>query len=299
MHGVGTNCVTQWGMMRGKEGIFVSYRRDDTTAYAGWLADRLDNRFREHDVFRDIGSVEPGMDFVEAIERALETSAVMLVVIGRNWSAKLKEYARTGERDYARLEVASALKSNVRVIPVLVQEASMPRAEELPDDLAELTRRNAIALHDTNWESDIAHLIASLEKTLGVSRQGLELAEGGTETELTQQVRQKKAAQGTIQIRRRRGLQEPKIRDKPIYLIVDDEVVATLRRDQSVELKVDTGWHSLHIQDKAPGRWFIKKSEPLRINVVEGEVISCICGYKWFEDGPSVSIQERGPTRGE
>jgi len=151
--------------------IFVSYRRDETTAYAGWLADTLDKHFGEQNVFRDIDSIAPGVDFVEAMDRALKTCAVMLVVIGTNWVAKLMEHEQTGQEDYTRLEVATALKRNVWVIPVLVQGASMPRAEELPEDLAALRRRQAIELHDTNWSSDVKHLIAVLEE---IVRRGAE-----------------------------------------------------------------------------------------------------------------------------
>jgi len=151
--------------------IFVSYRRDDTTAYAGWLADRLDERFGDRKVFRDIDSIEPGLDFLVAMERALATCEVMLVVVGKNWATQLMEKERTRQEDYTRLEVTTALKGNVRVIPVLVQGASMPGAAELPDDLAALTRRNAIELHDTNWNSDVQNLIDKLERMLPISVQ--------------------------------------------------------------------------------------------------------------------------------
>jgi hypothetical protein len=156
-------------MMEDNKGIFVSYRRDETTPYAGWLADRLGATLGQQNVFRDIGSIEPGMDFVEAIERALGVCAVMLVVIGRSWATALKEREQPGQEDYTRLEVATALKGNVRVIPVLVQGASMPSADELPDDLAALTRRNAKELHDANWNSDVESLIAILDSVEGIS----------------------------------------------------------------------------------------------------------------------------------
>jgi hypothetical protein len=156
-------------MAEDTKGIFISYRRGDATAYAGWLADTLGNLYGEQIVFRDIDAVKAGTDFVEAIERALEACAVMLVVIGRDWATKFVERQRTGQEDYTRLEVATALKGNVRVIPVLVQGASMPSADELPDDLAALTRRNAKELHDANWNSDVESLIAILDSVEGIS----------------------------------------------------------------------------------------------------------------------------------
>jgi hypothetical protein len=155
-------------MAEDKKGIFISYRRGDTTAYAMLLEDALGNHFGKQNVFRDIGSIEPGVDFVTAIERALETCAVMLVVIGRDWETKLMEHEQPGHEDYMRrLEVATALKRNVRVIPLLVEEASMPSADKLPDDLVALARRTAVQLHDPNWQSDVQHLITFLETVTG------------------------------------------------------------------------------------------------------------------------------------
>jgi hypothetical protein len=174
-------------MMEDNKGIFVSYRRDETTPYAGWLADRLGATLGQQNVFRDIGSIEPGMDFVEAIERALGVCAVMLVLIGRSWATALKEREQPGQEDYTRLEVATALKrDNVRVIPVLVQEALMPRAEELPEDLVSLRRRQAVALHDTNWESDVAYLIAQVEKIIGSGEERTSEAAESSESTILQ-----------------------------------------------------------------------------------------------------------------
>jgi hypothetical protein len=159
-------------MAQHTKGIFISYRRGDTTAYAGWLAERLGNHFGEQKVFRDIGSVEPGADFVEDIERAVEACGVMLVVIGNSWGANLVERRKAKRDDYTRLEIATALKRNIRVIPVLVQGASMPDTEELPNDLAPLARRNAFELHDSSWGDDVRRLITTLEK--GQERRSVE-----------------------------------------------------------------------------------------------------------------------------
>jgi hypothetical protein len=159
-------------------GIFISYRRDETAGYAGRIADKFIEHFGEERVFRDIDSMEPGLDFVEAIERALESCAVVLVVIGRNWTTTLKEHEQTGQEDYMQLEVATALKrKDVRVIPVLVQGASMPRAEELPEDLSALRRRNAIELHDSSWNEEVRRLITTLDRLL--ERRPVEKRESG------------------------------------------------------------------------------------------------------------------------
>jgi hypothetical protein len=150
-------------------GVFISYRRQDSQSAAGRLADHLKEHLRAP-VFRDVETIEPGVDFVEAIEKALASCAVMLVVIGPRWLSSTDAGGRRrldDENDYTRLEVGTALKRNVRVIPVLVEGAVMPDAHDLPEELKPLARRNAIELSDKRWEYDVSQLVETLHKVLG------------------------------------------------------------------------------------------------------------------------------------
>jgi hypothetical protein len=147
-------------------GIFLNYRREDTAAHAGRLHDALENRFGGR-VFMDIDTIEAGQDFIEVIQNAVGDCKVLLVMIGRQWATITNS---AGQRrlddpdDFVRTEIAEALKRDIRVIPVLVEDASMPRKEELPPDLTKLLRRNAIELSDTRWAYDVGQLIKVLEK---------------------------------------------------------------------------------------------------------------------------------------
>ena len=157
-------------MVNDTKGIFISYRRDESAGYAGRIADRLVEHFGEDRIFRDIDSIEPGLDFVEAIQNAVDSSEVLIVVIGKNWlaatnAAGQKRLETTD--DYVRIEIATALQRNTRVIPLLVQGAVMPSAEELPEDLVPLTRRNAFELHDSSWREEVQRLITTLDRVLG------------------------------------------------------------------------------------------------------------------------------------
>ncbi len=153
---------------RRSSNIFVNYRRDDSAGHAGRLFDRLSSRFPDR-VFMDIDTIEPGVDFVETIESAVGCCEVLIVVIGREW-LNLKDAA--GHRrvdnpaDFFRLEIAAALERNIRIIPVLVEEATMPRPEDLPPELARLTRRNAIELSNIRWAFDVDRLILAIEGVL-------------------------------------------------------------------------------------------------------------------------------------
>jgi hypothetical protein len=153
--------------------IFISYRREESAGHAGRIYDRLQEKFGKNRVFMDVSAIEPGVDFVEAIDRAVGSCAVLLVVIGRQW---LEATDATGRRrlddtrDFIRLEVGTALKRNIRVVPVLVQNAAMPGEDELPDDLKLLARRNAIEINDTHWDSDLRQLIETLERVLSAGQ---------------------------------------------------------------------------------------------------------------------------------
>ena len=153
-------------MANDTKAVFISYRRDESAGYAGRIADSFVEHFGEDKVFRDLDSLEPGLDFAEAIERAIESSEVLLAVIGKNWLTATDTAGRKrleNPDDYVRTEISTALKRNIRVIPLLVQDADMPSASELPDDLAPLSRRNAFEIHDSSWRDDIRRLVTALE----------------------------------------------------------------------------------------------------------------------------------------
>ncbi|HEX8502606.1 MAG TPA: TIR domain-containing protein [Pyrinomonadaceae bacterium] len=149
---------------QGFGGVFISYRRSEGAAYAGRLYDRLAPRFGKEQVFIDTENVGWGEDFVEVITEAAKSCAVMIVLISRGWARG--HDARTAQPDYVRLEVATALARKIRLVPILIQGASMPAPEELPEDLSPLLRRNALALSDARWERDVEDLIQTLENIL-------------------------------------------------------------------------------------------------------------------------------------
>jgi len=157
------------------KGIFISYRRGETAAYAGWLEDTLSQHFGQQKVFRDVDSIEPGLNFAEVIERAVDSCEVLIAVIGENWLTVVDKNDRPrlqNPHDYVRIEIATALKRNIRVIPLLVQGATMPDADELPEDLAPLAQRNAVEARDITWKDDVRRVVATLENVLDSKEEG-------------------------------------------------------------------------------------------------------------------------------
>ena len=149
--------------------IFISYRREDSIAHVNALVHPLRERFGQDRLFKDTDSIAPGQDFLNAIQRELESCSVFLAVIGSKWLTVQKPKSNIRRlddpTDYLRVEVATALRNEkVRVIPLLVGQASMPAPEDLPADLAELARRNGFELRDSRWDSDVTLLIRAIER---------------------------------------------------------------------------------------------------------------------------------------
>ncbi len=142
--------------------IFISYRRDDAPGSTGRLYDRLADSFPREALFMDVDAMVPGVDFVRELDDAVQGCDVLLAVIGRHW---LDAATPSGVRrlddpeDFVRVEVQTALKQGIRVIPVLVDGAQMPAAEELPEPLRPLARRHAVEISHSRFASDADRLV--------------------------------------------------------------------------------------------------------------------------------------------
>ena len=153
--------------------IFISYRRNDSEGFAGRLFDQLSSHFGEEQIFMDLDTIEAGEDFIEVIEKAVSSCSVMIAVIGRGWLTCPDEAGQRrldNPEDFVRLEIQIALQRNIRVIPVLVQGASIPKSNQLPEVLGKLARRNAFELSSTRWRYDVESLIEIIEKVLRRSK---------------------------------------------------------------------------------------------------------------------------------
>jgi predicted ATPase len=154
--------------------IFLSYRRDDAEGYAGRLSEALRGAFRPEQVFRDIEAIAPGANFLEAIDTAVASCDVLLALIGSRW---LEAAGKSGRRlddpdDVLRLELEAGLAHQVRVIPLLVHGAKMPRPDELPEPLRALAFRNALELSEARWEYDVQRLVETLGGAVAVDGAG-------------------------------------------------------------------------------------------------------------------------------
>ena len=153
--------------------IFISYRREETAYPAGWLFDRLAQHFGAAQIFKDVDSIKLGDDFVQVITRAVGACDVLLALIGDQWLTITNDRGRPrleDPDDFVRLEIKAALERNVRIIPILVDGAKMPRADDLPAGLVGLERRQALELSPSRFEYDTSRLLKVLDMTLAEVR---------------------------------------------------------------------------------------------------------------------------------
>jgi TIR domain len=150
--------------------VFLNYRRGDSEGQARALFVELTKLLGKDSVFMDVDSIALGRDFRTVLQERLGSCDVMVALIGPDW---LDAADSSGNRrldnptDFVRQEIASALKRNIPVIPVLVQGARMPGSERLPVDLQDLPYRNGFELGHSTWESDVAEMV----KRLGLQQQ--------------------------------------------------------------------------------------------------------------------------------
>lgn len=142
-------------------GVFISYRRSDSAAFAGRIADFFAYNYPDIHVFFDIIGIAPGENFSDVIQSRLASSEVVLAVIGRDWLTAADDSGRRrldNPQDFVRLELSLALQLGARVVPVLLDNAEMPSPEDLPQDLQSLAYCNAEFMRGAAFQRDMQHL---------------------------------------------------------------------------------------------------------------------------------------------
>ena len=148
--------------------IFLSYRRGDTQFAARGIYDRLVSRYGQGNVFRDLDAIPPGVKFRDYVGLKISESDVFILLIGKAWAGYEDEagHRRLEQpRDPVRLEIESALRLRIPIIPVRVEGAPMPTERDLVPSILDLLEFNAAEVSDSRWEYDVDKLLRAIDET--------------------------------------------------------------------------------------------------------------------------------------
>ena len=142
--------------------VFISYRWSDSAAYAGRVWDRLERDLGRHSLFMDVAAIPFGTNLTKVVQEEVAKCGVLLAMIGPNWlDARLDD-----PNDLVRIEIAQALQRGIPVIPIFLDSAKIPKADELPKDLKELASRKGMRIHHASFHDDMNRLIRALKGQL-------------------------------------------------------------------------------------------------------------------------------------
>jgi hypothetical protein len=178
--------------------IFLSYRRGDTQWAARGIYDRLVSRYGRENVFRDLDAIPPGARFRDYVEKKISESDVLILLIGTAWAAYKDEAGRRRlehPRDPVRLEVETALRLAVPIIPVRVEGAPMPTERDLVPSIYDLLEFNAAEVSDSRWDYDLDRLLWAINETVERWRRLSGQAEEQARREAEEQTRREAEAE--------------------------------------------------------------------------------------------------------
>jgi formylglycine-generating enzyme required for sulfatase activity len=158
--------------MMGK--IFINYRRVESLNQAQHLKTLFDGAFGAKRVFLDVRGIDGGENWLQTLERQVAACDAMVVLIGKEWTNLKDEHGNRrldDPHDKVRFEISQALLRNLPVVPVSIDGAAIPKAAQLPDNLLQLARIQAMPLRAESFTQDAAAIIERLRVLLAKRRQ--------------------------------------------------------------------------------------------------------------------------------
>ena len=144
------------------DSIFISYRREGSSTFAGILHDTLCRSFPSAGIFKDKNKLHAGKDFKKQIEDAIDRSSIMLVLINKGWAKLTDQQGRKklfSKEDFIRHEIRTAILKEKHILPVLFEGGQMPDKKDLPADIKKLSDYQAHEIDPDNTVKSINKLV--------------------------------------------------------------------------------------------------------------------------------------------
>lgn len=255
--------------------IFINYRREDSSWSAGRIYDNLLLYFDKNQIFIDVDSIGLGDDFIDYVENSIKNCDVLLAIIGSKWLEIIKQ--KTNQIDFVRLEIAAALKNNIKIIPILVEDAKMPSIDDLPEEIKFLSRKNAFLLSHISFNNQIEKLAVNLKKNFSQKEIDLKKEEERLR-EFEQKVKQKQ-----LEEERQRQI-EQEVRQKQ----VEEEILKQKQfNEEDFWKQVNTigtaNSYRKYIQDYPKGKYYNNANQQISFLKEELNEESKLEKLKWWK----------------
>src|SRR5262245_39820250 len=205
--------------------IFICYRREDSADVTGRIYDRLVDHFGSERVFMDVEAIRLGYDFRSEIDQRIKVCSMVMIVIGDEWLAEFGGKRRIDdENDRVRIEIESALRREIPIIPVLTRGASHPTKAMLPASMEALAYRHGISIRHEHFRGDMDSLISHMDKLLApqgsIPSKPTEPKEPMTPVKPTQTTESRRAIPPVASISAIAALKEPAVWRRKRLIIV-------------------------------------------------------------------------------
>ncbi len=147
--------------------VFISYRSADGKKDADRLCADLSRLYGPEQVFFDKQDLHGGMAWRGAIEQALGTRPMVLLLITPALLGEAHpEGGRRIDRDDDPIvgEMRTAQASGAVVVPLLTEGTPMPPARDWPAALRFITEAHALKLRTDDWADDIERIVDDLAR---------------------------------------------------------------------------------------------------------------------------------------
>ncbi len=230
--------------------LFISYRRSASAGHAGRLYDRLVAVYGEDHVFLDVEQIPAGETFSSYLLAKIDECDVFLLMLGETTLDRT-----INEDDWVRREIVYALQhARVVVIPVLQDGYAMPHPDTLPEDIRDITTKNASFLFHQMFDESVSKLVESINQLFPYSNpQSSDSIPIQVQSSVASQ---KPEATNTAKVIIHRVGNMVMYRARPFTIKLDGREVGEITNNETINLDVPIGQHELsaHVDYHHPAK---------------------------------------------